>query len=496
MTARDLLHKIHLPNWVVGVLALVLILRIPSFFEPYNYGDEMIYMTLGQGIRQGIPLYTGLHDNKPPLLYLTAASAGSLFWFKAALASFNLLSIVLFFKISKVFFEKNLRLRKVATIIFALATTLPLLEGNIANAENFMMLPIFIAIYIFLTKAKNFKNLFLSGFLFGIASLYKVPAAFELPLIPLYLLITADLNKKSFVEIIKNSVYLALGFLAPILMSFGWFFLKGNLMDYIKAVFLQNINYVSSFRPGDIQKPFLVKNGPLLIRAFVVLLGLGLVGFFRKKLSRPFIFVSIWLLLALFAITLSERPYPHYFLQAAAAISLLFGIFFADKSKEQAFSVIPLTLAFFVPVYFHFWVYPVSSYYLRFLDFAGGKINKEQYFAKFSGVTNRNYQIADFLAKSSPSSERVFIYDPDSPVIYALARRLPPIRYTVPYHINDYSSKAEVVRQIEKTPPKFIILTSGNTFRELSPLLKRKYMLIAQISDANIFSRIDSAREK
>ena len=42
------LHLPTLPNWLVGILALVLILRIPSFFEPYYYGDEMVYLTLAK----------------------------------------------------------------------------------------------------------------------------------------------------------------------------------------------------------------------------------------------------------------------------------------------------------------------------------------------------------------------------------------------------------------------------------------------------------------
>jgi MFS superfamily sulfate permease-like transporter len=78
----DKLHMPNLPNWLLGILALIFILRIPSFFEPYYYGDEMVYLTLGQGVRQGLTLYKDIHDNKPPLLYLTAAVAGNLFWFK------------------------------------------------------------------------------------------------------------------------------------------------------------------------------------------------------------------------------------------------------------------------------------------------------------------------------------------------------------------------------------------------------------------------------
>jgi hypothetical protein len=133
---------------------------------------------------------------------------------------------------------------------------------------------------------------------------------------------------------------------------------------------------------------------------------------------------------------------------------------------------------------------------MRLLDFAGGKINKQQYFSRFSGTASRNYQVADFLIKSTPAKDRVFVYDPDSPVIYALSRKLPPIKYTVPYHISDYSSKADAARDISKNPPKFIVLTSKNVFREIGPLIKKKYMLIQQISDANIYSRIDLAPGK
>ena len=100
MPKRHWIHKIHLPAWVVGILAIVLILRIPSFFEPYYYGDEMIYLALGQGVRQGLILFKDIHDNKPPLLYLAAAIAGNLFWFKAILCFWNMFTVAFFYKLS------------------------------------------------------------------------------------------------------------------------------------------------------------------------------------------------------------------------------------------------------------------------------------------------------------------------------------------------------------------------------------------------------------
>ena len=57
------------------IIGLLVLLRLPSLFEPAWYGDENIYLTIGQGIRKGMVLYRDITDfpNKPPLIYLFAA---------------------------------------------------------------------------------------------------------------------------------------------------------------------------------------------------------------------------------------------------------------------------------------------------------------------------------------------------------------------------------------------------------------------------------------
>lgn len=484
---KKFLEKIHLPAWLIGILALVFVLRIPSFFEPYYYGDETVYMSLGQGIRQGITLYSGIYDNKPPLLYLTAAAAGNLFWFKAMLAFWMLLTTVFFYKLAKRLFEKHETTQKVATLIFALATTLPTFEGNTVNAELFMIGFSILAFLILLGNKLTPKKLFLAGFLFGLGTLFKVPAAFDIPVIIVYWII-AD-GFKNWRKIFKNTLVLGLGFLSPIILTILWSFTKGIAGEYLKSAFLQNIGYLSSFRPQDVQKPFLVKNGPLLLRALMVFLGSGILFAFRKRLSKNYILLTVWVFFALFAITLSERPYPHYFVQALAPLSLLVGIFFAEKSLEQSLVVLPLALSFFVPFHYKFYDYPILPYYARFINFASGKIDKRTYFSEFSPQTNRNYQLADFLITSSLPAEKVFMWDPDSAAVYSLSQRLPPVKWVVPYHVHDFSSTKAVARDLIKNPPKFIILTSDKPYPEIQGLLQQKYLLIEQIENANVYSR-------
>jgi hypothetical protein len=327
--------------------------------------------------------------------------------------------------------------------------------------------------------------------LFGIGTLFKVPAAFDLPIIIIYWFIVNDFE--SYPRVIKNTIILGLGFVSPILFTFAWYYMKGAFPEYIKAAFLQNVGYLSSFRPGDVQKPFYIRNGPLLIRAAVVFVGAVILFLFRKKLSKKFILFCLWILLGLFAVTLSERPYPHYFIQVLAPISFLLGMFFAEKSVEQALVVLPLALSFFVPVYYKFYHYQTVSYYTRFISFATGRVSKTEYFQSFSSTVNRNYKIADFLATVTIPTDKVFMWDSDSATVYALARRLPPIKYVADYHITDYSSLSEVAKQLTANPPKFIILTSGHPYPNLNTLLKKKYLLINQIENANIYGRIDLA---
>lgn len=484
----DILHLPDIPAWLVGLLALVLILRVPSFFEPYNYGDEMIYLSLGTGVRQGLTLYKDIHDNKPPLLYLTAAVAGNLFWFKAILAFWNLATIYIFFKLTEKIFSKNQRAQKIATVIMAILTTIPLLEGNIVNAELFMIGPTILAFLLLFAEKLSIKKIFIAGLLFGIAALYKIPAAFEMPVIIAFWFF--NVGRKNWKEFVKNSFTLIIGFILPIAITFVWYFFKGALNQYVTAAFLQNFGYVSSWQFGAAKAPFLVRNASLLIRTGIVLFGYIILFLSRKKLSSRFLFLITWLLFALFGVALSERPYPHYLIQIVPVMSLLLATFFAEKTYEQSLTVIPLALAFFVPVYYKFWFYHTSTHYLRFINFATHRIDKNTYFNRFNGQTTRNYEIAKFLSGSSRPTDRVFMWDSDAPTVYALSRRLPPIKYVANYHILDYSSTKDAVAELAKNPPKFIILTSDSPLPEISPLLRHDYLMIQQIGNAEIWSKM------
>jgi hypothetical protein len=344
--------------------------------------------------------------------------------------------------------------------------------------------------FLFLLKERLTNwDLVFGGLAFAIAALFKIPAAFELPVIIFYWLLIAKKDDIKFKEILRRSVILILTFITPILLTFVWYFLRGALPQYFIAAFAQNFGYLSSWKPTSQQLSFIQKNGALMLRGVIVLAGIMLLwlGSKKTKLSKGFIFAVVWLLFTLFAVTLSERPYPHYLIQSVPAISILVGILIASTKIEQVWTIIPLTLALLVPIYFKFYYYDSFSYYSRFAQFATGQLNKWEYFNTFDKNTQRNYMIGQFLQESSNPNDNIFVWG-DSPTIYATAKRLPPLKFVATYHINDFSSQEETITAVKQNPPKFIVvLPDSANFVALNSFLVENYVPVSNIDGAQIW---------
>ena len=467
------LKKHEPPVWFLWLLIVVLILRIPSLFEPYSYGDEMIYLTLGNAVRRGITLYKYVHDNKPPLLYLLAGISGNLMMFKVILGFWSLATIYLYFCLMSLL-SKNNTLIKVATVAFALLTTIPTFEGNIANAEVFMVGPTLLAIILLLKDKTTIKDLLFAGLLFAVAVLFKFPAIFDIPVIFLFWLAT---NQKPIKQLFTSGAIVFVGFAILVLGTVSYYFAKGAGPEYLVAAFLQNLGYVSSWT-AHAEVSFWQKNGGLIIRfGILVLLTLGLF-IKRHSIKKDFLFFSFWLVFALFAVALSERPYPHYFVQALPATAYFLALLFTNKSIYQVISVLPLSLAVFVLVYFKFWYYPTAPYYSRFIKYVLRQSDKKTYYQAFDSKLPTYYQISEKVVAETQPSDPVLVWG-DVPTIYALSKRLPSIKYVAGYHINDFYGWDRVLTDITVRPPKLIVLEERFQNEKILTFLKDHYGFVA-----------------
>lgn len=138
---------------------LFILLRLPSLIEPNWYGDEAIYQVIGQAMRNGDVLYRDVWDNKPPLLYVFyAIFNGDIFYLKLLSLLAGVGSVIVFFFVAKRLLQgKGIY---VATSVFAVLFALPIVEGNIANAENFILFPTLLSLLLLLSYIKSKKYAF------------------------------------------------------------------------------------------------------------------------------------------------------------------------------------------------------------------------------------------------------------------------------------------------------------------------------------------------
>lgn len=460
---------------ILIILALTIILRLPSLFEPNRYADEDIYLTLGQGLKKGLVFYRDIHDNKPPLLYVVAAIAGNVPAFRLILLFWNLINVYFIWLISQKLFKKSSH-RLIPTFLFAIFSSIPLTEGNIANGEIFMIMPTTVAVFLLLSKS----HYFLSGLLFAAAFLFKVPVVFEFATLVFWL--TLYQHKK-----IIKIVSLIIGFILPIAATIVYYYSVSAGQPYVQTALLQNVGYLSSWQASS--QPF-YQSG-LFIRAAITLILIFLIYFNRHRFDKKFGLIVCWFVGALFGALLSGRPYPHYLIEILPPIVFLLTYRLIKKNHlTSIFSSLLIFLTIFSLFYYNFWYYKSLPYYKNFIQYSLGKIDKQTFYRFWGDSVITNYQVAKYVQDRTQPDQLIFVWG-TQPAIYAISNRLPVGRYTVSYHIADFDGYIDTITKLKTTLPKFIIYanTPGENFDQLDDLVSKYYFLDNQIDTVLIYQK-------
>lgn len=487
-------------RWLLLILALTFIFRLPSLFEPHRYADEDIYFALGMAMRRGLNFYKDIHDNKPPLIYVLAGLAGSVFLLRLILLVWHGVNIFLFYFLAKEIFPKKKKwLILGTTAFFSFLTTIPAFEGNIANGEIFMIMPATAGAYLLWKNRKKTKGaqFFWAGILFALAFLFKVPIMFDLAGIMLFLLLfvrvrplRSDRQKRvgPFRNLIFPVPWLTLfGFFLPIGLITVYYALIGAFRPFFYSALFQNIGYLSSWEGAA--KP--IWQGGLFQRGIILLVITFVLFCIKKCLRVESLFVSLWFLFSLFGVLLSSRPYPHYLIEVAVPFVLLAGLVLTSrKFIERAALVIIGSLAFVSFFYFKFWYYESLPYYQNFISFALKKKSQEKYF-DFFGSVNRNYQVGKFIKERTTRNDKIFVWG-TQPAIYVVSGRLPVGRYTVSYHIADFNAWDETISALLKEQPSFIVKMADEEkfFERLDSFLATNYILVKTVDEAAIHKKV------
>lgn len=463
---------------LIFATGIFICLRFPSLIEPNWYGDEGIYQVVGKAIHEGRMLYLQIWDNKPPLLYLIYAIVnGDLYLAKLFSLLTGLMSIIAFYFLSVNLFKKKTA-RYISLFLFSTLFGLPILEGNIANAENFMLLPTIVAA-IFVLKYQQTKRaqlLAAAGLIMSVSLILKIVAIFDILAFLTFLILVSGREIRKHVQ-----SYFLFGFssISLLLISAIYFLINGAFGEFLQAVFLQNFNYVGE------ESMFIFPMGILVVKTFILVFVILVIKYLSKKITKESIFIYLWTAFGIYSAFFSDRPYTHYLLLALPAFCLLIGNLF-EKEKGRFFEIVAILTISFIAI-FHFQVYIKNiDYYKNFFNFVMDKKSVVQYETFFDRNTPRDYVIAEFISTNTQEDEDVFLWS-DSAQIYALSNKLPIGKYIVAYHIKFYdNADADTRKQIEAIKPKYIIQTAqGDLINEVLSSYQLKYI----ISGAKIYER-------
>lgn len=458
--------------WLSTILFFVL--RLPSLFEPYWYGDEGVYLVLGQAIRNGITLYSQIHDNKPPAIYLLAAFTQTVFGFRLLLLLWMIPTCYFFYKLALRYLSP--KLSQLALLFFVILTSIPVIEGHIANAEIFMLLPTILGFLLFE------KYIFWSGLLLGLAFLFKVPVAIEF----FFLFCFGFFVLKKYKDL-KSLIIFGISFFIPTIFASIYYYLNNALLPFLSAALLQNFGYLSSWSTGSQQSSPATAGLPLRLGLMLLLWLVIYFQYFKKIIDKNYLFLSCWFTACLFGVLLSTRPYPHYLIQILPPLILI--VLYSKKYFLNTILLIAI-LAYSI-FHYKFYFYSSISYYTNFIQYSLRLKNTESYRQYFGSNVNNFYEISSYIDNKSLPNDKIFIWSDDS-YIYPLSNRLPSTKYITAYHILDFNGYEQTINQLKTNLPKIIIYnrSMNRRFDALDTFINNYYFLDNQIGQYYLFYKL------
>ncbi len=477
--------------FLVIILLFTFILRLPSIFEPFWYGDEGIFAAVARNLNQGGVLYQTAWDNKPPMIYLTYQAifkifGVSMFWLHLVAAIFVVATATAIYEIAQEILGEKRALA--AAGVFGFLTSLRLIEGDLALTEVFMILPISVAMMIIVKRKFDYFSLVLAGILFAVASLYKQVGALEAGALGLFLF----LSSRNFVDFVKKGFVLTLGFLLPYIATLAYFAPKHLVGDFIFAAYTYYRIYLNE-SPKYAQLINIAKYLPVLA-AFAY-------GFYKKvkyKKVEVWHLLLLWMAFSFLGSYFSGRTYGHYLVQATPATALLIASISLPKIKFDRAKII-FAIFFFLPLFFLTRLIfsdfltggPINQvrYWRNFADYSMGNKSAGSYNDFFDKNVNTIMALSDFLYFNKAYDKPVYIWG-DIPWLYAISNLHNPTRYVTSFHVFGVpNGKEEVEKAIESATPLYIIKPQSSIgyFEGLEKLLLNRYTSVAKINGAEVF---------
>lgn len=471
-------------------IALIL-LRIPSLFEPRWYGDEGVFAAVAYHIVHGQTLYVGAWDNKPPLIFLTYAAVQlafgtGMFALHAVATAAALATLAVLMVLAARMYGRSRAI--VAGGVLAILLGLPMIEANLALSEIFMILPASAAMLVALAamgrpQPAQIKWYLVAGILLGIAANYKQVAVFDTAALALVVWRAPG-------RPVLSVGTLAAGFALPHLVALVAFSATGALGGYWYAVVGSLSAYASG--PGQASIGTRVLGGlPVLIAVVSVLLA-------KDRTRVAGMLPAAWLGFAFAGALSSTFAFPHYLIQAAPPFALVVAGMRLPKRTMMLSTVAPAVVGLAAVVLgANVYASVIRErkqthplwYYDGFVSRVRGNLTTTQYDDRFDGST---ITVPDIVAaiRADGGGRSLFAWA-NLPWIYAEGGYANPSRYSTAW-LGTWvpGARSEIIADVSAHPPDYLVISDNvRPFPQLQGIANRLYTPIRRQGDWWLYRR-------
>lgn len=460
-----------LKTWILLtiIILFVVVVRVRLLDVPLER-DEGEYAYMGQLLLRGVPPYSEAYSMKFPGTYLMYAGIMSLFGqtiqgIHLGFMLINCATIVLLFYLSRKIMNDFAAV--IASGTYAVLSLSPSVFGFAAHTEHFVVLPAIGGSFLLLfAMEKNRPHLyFVSGIVFGLAFLMKQPGLFFIAFGVSYITYQHFASKSG--QVLKKTLlYLALftsGALAPFLATVLWLSASGVFDKFWFWTVQYAMQYGTQVPAFQIIEKF--EDGFLtVVGGFSFLWIISAAGFVvlisRRALQANRAFILLFALFSFLCICPGFYFREHYFIALLPSISMSVGIL-VNYLNAKAGTFFKSPYARFVGL----------GFFIAAIVIGIG--NQKDYLFKENPVkiSRRLYQynpfpesveIAKFIDANSTEADRIAVLGSE-PQIYFYSKRRSATGHIYMYGLmekHDFalSMQKEMVREIESSIPKFIVL--------------------------------------
>jgi hypothetical protein len=447
------------------VFTLVVAIRIRLLGIPLER-DEGEYAYAGQLILQGIPPYKLAYNMKFPGTYAAYALIMSVFGrtiigIHLGLLLINTATVVLIFFLGRRLVNSTVGLA--AAMSYAVLSVSPGVLGFAGHATHFVLLPVLGGTLLLLTTTDRQDNgrLLASGLLFGIGLLMKQPGVFFALFGGIYLIARGFYRQFPLKTLLLQSAILSSGVILPfgitclLLWRSGvfdrfWFWTVDYARHYASLVSFNQASQLFFYSTREV----IVVGWPIWILA-----GIGLLaGLWQQRTRAGIVFLIGFLFFSALALCAGFYFRLHYFILVLPAVSLLAGLAINRLSDLTVDRSIVIR---FVPILIlgTSLAWPILAERKFFFETspsdASRMIYPESPFAE-------SIRIAEYLREHTSPSDTIAVLGSE-PQIYFYSDRHSATGYIYGYGLMEaqkYASQMqqEMIREIERARPKFLIL--------------------------------------